>query len=133
MDSDTDFTPSPKQGKNKKAMSNSPSRPMSGRITMGTLSTIDRLMMSMGTQKDGAPSSTRLQPQLMSSSLGLTPVLGSAGDARTCLPITSLEERDMMKAQDMMKRIDRVEERAQQGHETNWQMLNHKPNAIKSG
>ena len=82
MDSDTDFTHSPRQEKNKKAMSNSPSRPMSGGITMGTSSTIDRLMMSMGTHIDCASSNTRLQPQLTSSSLRLTPVLGSAGDAR---------------------------------------------------
>ena len=50
-------------------------------ITMGASSAYDRrLMMSMGTQKCGASSSTKLQPQLMSSSLGLTPVLGTAGD-----------------------------------------------------
>ena len=47
---------------------------------MGASSTFDRLMMSMGTQNGGASSSTRLQPQLTSSSLGLTPALGTAGD-----------------------------------------------------
>ena len=36
----------------------------------------------MGTQKGGASLSTRLQPQLTSSSLGLTPVLGTASDVR---------------------------------------------------
>ena len=40
--------------------------------------------MSMGAQNGGASSSTRLQPQLTSSSLGLTPVLGTAGDV-TCM------------------------------------------------
>ena len=47
---------------------------------MGVSSTYDRLMMSMGTQKGGASSSTRLQPQLTSSYLGLTPMLGTASD-----------------------------------------------------
>ena len=61
---DTDFNPSPKQEKNKKAMSTSPSRPASDGITMGTSSTFDRLLMSTGIQKGGALSSTRLQPQL---------------------------------------------------------------------
>ena len=36
--------------------------------------------MSMGKQNGGPSSSTRLQPQLTSSSLGLTPSLGAAGD-----------------------------------------------------
>ena len=61
-------------------MSNSPTRPMSDGITVGASSTFDRLMMSMGKQKGGASSSTKLQPQLTSSSLGLTPALGEAGD-----------------------------------------------------
>ena len=47
---------------------------------MGTSSTFDRLMMSMGTQKCIASSSTRLQSQLTSYSLGLTPVLGTASE-----------------------------------------------------
>ena len=51
MHSETDFTPSPRQEKSKKAMSNSPSRPMSDRITMGTSSTFDRLMISMGRRR----------------------------------------------------------------------------------
>ena len=76
MHSDMDFTPSPTQEKSKKASSDSPTRPMSDGITMGALSSYDRLMMSMGAQKGGASSSTWLQTQLTSSSLGLTPVLG---------------------------------------------------------
>ena len=51
--SDVDFTPCPKNDKSKKALSNSPTRPMSDGITVGVSSTFDRLMMSMGTQKDG--------------------------------------------------------------------------------
>ena len=93
-----------KQEKNMKAMSNSPSRPIKDGITMGMSSTLYRLMMSMGTEKDGASSSTRLQPQLTSSSLGLTPVLGSAGDVRGMFAdvMTGLDEL----WQDMTKRID---------------------------
>ena len=54
MPLDTDFTPSPRKEKNKKAMSNSPSRPpMSDGIMMGASSTFDRLMISTGTQKGG--------------------------------------------------------------------------------
>ena len=111
MHSDTDFTPSPKQEKNKKMMLNSPSRPMYAGITMETSSTFDTLMMSTGTQKGGASSSTRLQPQLTSSSLGLTPVLSSASDARGMFAdaMTGLDKVQ----QDMRKRIDREEERAQ--------------------
>ena len=37
-------------------------------------------MMSMGPQKGGASLNTRLQPQLTSSSLGLTPVLRTASE-----------------------------------------------------
>ena len=115
MHSDTDFTPSPRQEKSKKAMSNSPSKPMSDGKTMGASSTFGRLMMSVGTQEGGASSSTRLQPQMASSSLGLTPVLGTASDVSGMFAnvMTSLEEL----RQDMTKRIDRVEERAQQGYE----------------
>ena len=51
---DMDFTPSPRQEKSKKALSDSPTRPMSDGITMGASSTYERLMMSMGTQKGGA-------------------------------------------------------------------------------
>ena len=80
MHTGTDLTPSPEQEKNKKAMSILPSRRMSDWITMGTSSTFDRLIMSMGTQKGGVSSSTMLSPQLTLSSLGLTPVLGTASD-----------------------------------------------------
>ena len=45
--SDVDFTPSPRNEKCKKALSNSPSR--SDGITVGASSTFNRLMMSMGT------------------------------------------------------------------------------------
>ena len=57
----------------------------------------------------------QLQPQVTSSSLGLTPVLGMASDLSGMLAniMTSLEEL----RQDVTERIDRVEERAQQGHE----------------
>ena len=80
MHSDMNFTPSPRQEKSNKALSDSPTRPMSDGLTMGASSTYDRLMMSMGTQKGGASSSTRLQPQLTTSSLGLNPMLGTASD-----------------------------------------------------
>ena len=87
MLSDMDFTPSPRQETSKKALSESPNRSMSDGITMGASSTYDRLMMSMGIKKSGASSSTRLQPQLTSSSLGLTPVLGTASDLSDSLPV----------------------------------------------
>ena len=90
MHLDTDFTPSPRQEK----MSNSPSRPVSDGMTMGTSATFDRLMMSVGTEEGGASSSTRLHTQLTSSSLGLTPVLRTASDVSGMFAnlITSLEE-----------------------------------------
>ena len=77
---DVNFTPCPKNDMRRKALAASPTRPMSDGITMGASSAFDRLMMSMGKQKGGASSSTRLQPHLTSSSLGLTPTLGAAGD-----------------------------------------------------
>ena len=82
---------------------------------MGASSTYDRLMMSMGTQKGGASSSTRLQPQLTSWSLGLTPVLGTAGDLSDMFAgvMTGLEEL----RHDRTERTDRVEKRAQKGQE----------------
>ena len=95
-------------------MFNLPSRPMSDGITMGASSTFDRLMMSMSTQKGGASSSTRLQPQFTSSSLGLTPVLGTASDLRGMFANVMTGPEELR--QEMMERIDRVEERAQQGH-----------------
>ena len=78
--SDVDLTPCPRNDKSKKALSNSPTRPMSDGITVGVSSTFYRMMVSTGTQKGGASSSTRLQPPLTSSCLGLTPVSGAAGD-----------------------------------------------------
>ena len=73
---DVKFTPCPRNDMSRKASSASPTRPMSDGITMGASSTFDRLMTLMSKQKGGASSSTRLQPQLTSSSLGLTPPLG---------------------------------------------------------
>ena len=60
--------------------------------------------MSMGTQKRGASSSKRLQPQLTSSSLGPFPVSGAAGDISDMFAgvMTGLEEL----RRDMTKRID---------------------------
>ena len=78
--SGVDFTSCPRNDMSMKASSASPTRPMSDGITMGASSTFDRLMTSMHKQKGGASSSTRLQPQLTSSSLGLTPPLGATGD-----------------------------------------------------
>ena len=49
---------------------------MSDGITVGVSSTFEMLMMSMGKQKGGAESSTRLQPQLTSS----FPASRAAGD-----------------------------------------------------
>ena len=51
----------------------------------------------------------------MSSSLGLTPVLGTAGDLSDMFAgvMAGLEEL----RHDMTKKMDRVEERAQKGHE----------------
>ena len=72
-------------------------------------------MRSIGTQKGGASSSTRINPQLTSSCLGLTPVSGAAGDISEMFAgvMAGLEEL----RRDMTKRIDRVEERAHQGQE----------------
>ena len=76
---DVDFTPCPRNDMSRKALSTSPTSTMSDGITAGASSTFGRLMMSMGKQKDCASSSTSLQPQLTSSSLGLTPASGAAG------------------------------------------------------
>ena len=98
---DVNFTPCPRNDMSRKAMSTSLTRPMSDGITLGLSSTFDRLMTSMGKQKGGASSSTRLQPQLTSSSLGLTPPLGAAGDISDMFAgvMTGLDElrRDMTK------------------------------------
>ena len=102
-----DFTPCPRHDKCKKALSNSPTRPVSDGITVGESSSFDRLMMSMGTQKGGASSSTSLQSQSTSTSLGLTPVSGAAGAISDMFAglMTGLEEL----RRDMTKRIYRVE------------------------
>ena len=68
--------------------------------------------MSMGTQKGGASSSTKIDDM----SLGPTPMLGTASDMSDDMfagVMTGLEELRW----DMTKKIDRVEERAQQGQE----------------
>ena len=113
---DVNFTPCPRNDMSRKASSASPTRPMSDGITMGASSTFDRLMMSMGKQKGGASSSTRLQPQLNSSSLGLTLTSGAAGDKSGMFAgvMTGLEEL----RREMMKRVDQVEEGAHQGQES---------------
>ena len=120
---DVDFTPCTRNDMSRKALSTSPTRPMSDGITMGATSTFDRLMMSMGKQKAGASSSTGLQPQLTSSSLGLTPTLGAAGDISDMFAgvMTGLEEL----RRDMTKRVDQVDERAQQGRENLRDELTH--------
>ena len=120
---DVNFTPCPMYDMSRKASSASPTRPMSDGITMGASSTFDRLMMSMGKQKGRASSSTRLQPQLTSSSLGLTPILGAAGDISDMFAgvMTGLDEL----RRDMTKRIDQVEERAHQGREKLRDELTH--------
>ena len=112
---DVNFTPCPRNDFSRKASSASPTRPMSDGITMGASSTFDRLMMSMGKQKGGASSSTRLQPQLTSSSLGLTPPLGATGDISDMLAgvMNGLDEL----RRNMTKRIDQLDGRAHQGQE----------------
>ena len=120
---DVNFTPCPRNDMSRKASSASPTRPMSDGITMGASSTFDRLMMSMGKQKGGASSSTRLQPQLTSSSLGLTPPLGAAEDISAMFAgiMTGLDEL----RRDMTKTIDPVDERAHQGQENLRDELTH--------
>ena len=112
---EVDFTLCPRNDKSNKALSNSPTRPMSDGITVRVSSTFDRLMRSTGTQNGSASSSTRLQPQLTSSSLGLTPVSGAAGEISDMFAgvMTSLEEM----RREMTKKTDRVDERAHQGQE----------------
>ena len=80
-------------------------------------------MTSMSKQKGGASSSTRLQPQLTSSSLGLTPPLGATGDISDIFAgvMNGLDEL----RRDMTKRIDQVDERAHQGRENLRDELTH--------
>ena len=112
---DVDFTPCPRNDMSRKALSTSPTRPLSDGITVGVSSTFDRLMISMGNRKGGASSSNRVQPQLTSFSLGLTTASGTAGDTSDMFAgvMTGLEEV----RRDMTDRIDQVEERAHQGQE----------------
>ena len=90
---------------------------------MGASSTFDRLMTSMSKQKGGASSSTRLQPQLTSSSLGLNPPLGATGDISDMFAgvMNVLDEL----RRDLTKRIDQVDERAHQGRENLRDELTH--------
>ena len=120
---DVNFTPCPRNEESRKASSVSPTRPMSDGITMGASSTFDRLMTSMHKQKDGASSSTRLPPQLTSSSLGLTPPLGAAGDISDMFAgvMNGLDEL----RRDMTKKIDQVDERAHHGRESLKDELTH--------
>ena len=120
---DVNFTPCPRNDKNGKALSASPTRPMSDGITMGASSTFDRLMTSMSKQKGGESSSTRLQPQLTSSTLGLTPSFGATGDISDMFAgvMNGLDEL----RRDMTKRIDQVDERAHKGQENLRDELTH--------
>ena len=120
---DVNFTPCPRNDMSRKASSASPIRPMSDGITMGASSTFDKLMTLMSKQKGGASSSTRLQPQLTSSSLGLTPSFGATGDISDMFTgvMNGLDEL----RRDMTKRIDQVDERAHQGRENLRDELTH--------
>ena len=120
---DVNFTPCPRNDKNGKALSASPTRPMSDGITMGASSTFDRLMTSMSKQKGGASLSTRLQPQLTSSTLGLTPSFGATGDISDMFAgvMNGLDEL----RRDMTRRIDQVDERAHKGQENLRDELTH--------
>ena len=120
---DVNFTPCPRNDMSRKASSASPTRPMSDGITMGASKTFDRLMTSMSKQKGGASSSTRLQPQLTSSSLGLTPSFGATSDISDMFAgvMNGLHEL----RRDMTKRIAQVDERAHQGRENLRDELTH--------
>ena len=120
---DVNFTPCPRNDMSRKASSASPTRPISDGITMGASSTFDRLMTSMSKQKGGASSSTRLQPQLTSSSLGLTPSFGATGDINDMFAgvMNGLDEL----RRDMTKIIDQVDERAHKSQENLREELTH--------
>ena len=120
---DVNFTPCPRNDMSRKASSASPTRPMSDGIAMGASSTFDRLMTSMSKQKGGASSSTRLQPQLTSSSLRLTPSFGATGDISDMFAgvMNGLDEL----RRDMTKRIDQVDERGHQGRDNLRDELTH--------
>ena len=120
---DVNFTPCPKNDMSGKASSASPTRPVSDGITMGASSTFDRLLTSMSKQKGGASSSTRLQLQLTSPSLGLTPPFGATGDI--CDIFAGVRNGLDELRRDMTKRIDQVDERAHQGRENLRDELTH--------
>ena len=73
--------------------------------------------------EEQASSNTRLQPQLTSSSLGLTPPFGATGDISDMFAgvMNGLDEL----RRDMTKRIDQVDERAHQGRENLNDELTH--------
>ena len=123
---DVNFAPCPRNDMSKKASYASPTRPMSDGILMGASSTFDRLVTSMRKQKAGASSSTRLQPQLTSPSLGLTPSLGATGNISDMFAgvMNGLDEL----RRDMTKRIDQVDKRVHQGREN----LRDEPTHVKS-
>ena len=121
---DVNFTPCPRNDMSRKASSASPTRPMSDGITMGASSTFDRLMTSMSKQKGGASSSTRLQPQLTSSSLGLTPSFGATGDISDMFAGVMNGLDELRRRTDEL-RIDQVDERAHQGRENLRDELTH--------
>ena len=77
-------------------------------------------MTSMSKEKGGVSSSNRLQSQLTSSSLGLTPPLGASGDISDMFAGVMNELR-----RDMFKRIDLVHERAHRGRENLRDELTH--------
>ena len=90
---------------------------------MGASSKFDSLMTSMSKQKGGASSSTRLQPQLTASSLGLTPPLAATGDISDMF-VGVMNGLDELR-RDMTKRIDQVDERAHEGRENLRDELTH--------
>ena len=126
---DVNFTPCPRNDMIKKASYASLTRSMSDGITMEASSTFDRLVTSMRKQKAGASSSTRLQPQLTSSSLGLTPSLGATGYIIDMFAgvMNGLDEL----RRDMTKRIDQVDERAHQGPENLRDELTHVKSQVR--
>ena len=65
---------------------------------------VDRLIMAVGTRKGVASSSARLQPELISSSLGLTSVLGTPGDVSDVFAGVMKSLKELRR--DMTKRID---------------------------
>ena len=97
---DVDFTPCPRNDMSRKALSTSPTRPMSDGITVGASSTFERLMMSKGRRVIEYQAATAVD--LIFS--GSTPALGAAGDISDMFAgvMTCLEEL----RHDMTKKID---------------------------